>query len=313
MTARLAHPSEIARLLVVAILNCASRFVPLRADEALAGAVVAPMMLAMSGRVRRSRRRLRDLLGASLSGEQLELVLRDHYRMRAEASWARIRLIHGEKWSAQIALHGVEHLERARQRGKGAIVWRMGFCDALIGHAACSRAGFPLTHLSTFHHGAKTDTRLALNVLAPIYCKSEERMLKERVMIGRSRTLGYLRTLANRIASNEVVSIAGENFGEQAVDTRFLGRGLALAPGAPALAWQTGATLLIMHARWVAPTRYEVFISEPIAVDRQRPRREWVESAVAEFVRRLEREVSAHPSGWLGWASDRHPIWRQNP
>jgi lauroyl/myristoyl acyltransferase len=313
MTDRFAVPSDLSRLVATAAAGFASRAVPLRADETLAGALCGPAMWVLSGRVARSRERMRELLDSSQSDREIEGLLRDHYRMRLESAWARARLIYGEKWTAHIALCGGEHLERARRRGKGAILWRMAFCDALIGHAACAEAGFPLTHLSHFHHGSRTQTRLALKAVAPMYCKSEERLVKERVVMGPSGSLGFLRTLASRLAANEVVSIMGENSAPQAIDVRFYGRTIGLAPGAPGLAWQTDATLLTMHAIRTGACRYEVVVSEPIAVDRQLPRREWVARAAAEFARRLAQNVSAHPESWLGWSTANHPRWGAGP
>jgi lauroyl/myristoyl acyltransferase len=252
---------------------------------------------------------MREFLGSSQRVEKLEDLLCDHFRMRAEGIWSRIRLLHGERWSAKITLRGGEHLERARKRGKGAIVWRMEFCDALIGHAACAEAGFPLTHLSHFHHGARTRTRLGLNVVAPRYCKSEQRLVKERVVIGPSGALGYLRTLASRLASNEVVSIVGEHSASQTVNARFFDRTIGLATGAPGLAWQTDATLLTLHAVRTGPYCYEVIVSEPIRIDRGQPRRAWIEAAVAEYAGRLAQNVAAHPESWMGLSVERHLCW----
>lgn len=309
MTDRLAVPSDIARLLLTVVADCASRILPLRADVGFTHAVSELMVLLQPRRVVRSRQRMRELLGSSQRIGSLEDLLRDQCRMRAEAAWSRIRLLHGERWSARITLRGAEHLERARARGKGAIVWRMEFCDALVGHAACAQAGFPLTHLSHFHHGARTRTRLALNVIAPRFYKSEQRLVKERVVIGPSGALGYLRTLASRLASNEVVSIVGEHSAAQAVDARFFDRIIGFAPGAPGLAWQTDATLLTLHAVRTGPYCYEVVVSEPIIVDRGQPRRAWIEAAVAEYAGRLAQNVAAHPASWLGWSAEQHLCW----
>ena len=109
------------------------------------------------------------------------------------------------------------------------------------------------------------------------------------------------RTAARLREDNAVVSIVGDHLGTQNIATPFLDGRAQFAIGAPALAWKAGATLLPVFAFRTGTLRYRVVIEEPISVDRALDRKEFVESAVKEFSRRMQRAIASHPGSWANW------------
>ena len=297
----LLHPRDPGRTLAIAAGYALAGVVPQRLDAWIAGRIAGVALAARPGSARWLAERMGEMLGSAAGDRDLRALARDHYRMRAENAWARIRLLHGAEWRASATLEGLQHLQAASQAGNGAILWRMRFCDAPIADVACAQAGFPLTHLSHVAHGAHSITWLAMAVNARLYRKAEERYLRERVLIPFGNSVGYLKVMIDRLSSNETVSIFGELRDRQSVAAPLFGRSLQFANGAPSLAWKTGAALLTMHAVREGPYRYRVVIEEPVAADRSLPRKEYVRLAVQEFTRRLEQRVIAHPAEWMGW------------
>jgi predicted LPLAT superfamily acyltransferase len=166
------------------------------------------------------------------------------------------------------------------------------------GFHAC---GLPLTHLSRAEHGSGTKTRLGLGVVAPLHRRVEDAVLRERVQIPISGSLAYLRTLGDRLAANQCVSIFGEHTGRQSVTVTVLGMEHRYALGAPSLAWRENAGLVTAYALREGPFRYRVVIEEEMAVDRDVSRRCFAEQAVQAFAGRLERCILRHPADWHGW------------
>lgn len=298
---RLVSPRDLTRLITVAMGYCLASLLPQRLDAALSDFVARSSALAGSKRVANAAHRMQDVLGSSHPRPDWRQLAREHVSIRSELAWGRIRLLHRSPWRVAVELSGREHLEAARRNGRGAILWLMSFCDLPIVNMACAKAGFPLTHLSHYHHGSWTRTRFAYRLNARFYTAAEERFLMRRVVIGPDHTLGYLRALRDDLAANQTISIMGEHESRAPVPACFFGRRIRLATGAPALAWGTGAPLLPVHAHRAAPGRYRAVIRAPIRLDRGVRREDWIQQSVDEFIGCLERCIVEHPASWMGW------------
>jgi lauroyl/myristoyl acyltransferase len=121
------------------------------------------------------------------------------------------------------------------------------------------------------------------------------------VQIPLDDSLGYLRTLDDRLAANRCVSIFGEHRSRQPVEVEVLGIPRRFAQGAPSIAWRAGAGLFTAFALRESAYRHRVVVEEELPVDRALPRKEFAEGAVREFARRLEACVLRDPAQWHGW------------
>jgi KDO2-lipid IV(A) lauroyltransferase len=215
--------------------------------------------------------------------------------------WGRLRGLRRDGFRPTIEVDGLEHLRGALARGRGVVVWCMRVGSATVLKQGFSASGLPLTHLSRADHGSATNTRFGLGVVAPLHRRVEDAALRERVQIPIGESLAYLRTLGERLASNQCVSIFGEHTGRQSVTVTVLGSDHRFALGAPSLAWRENAGLVTAYALREGPFRYRVVIEEEMAVDRDLARRCFAERAVHEFAGRLERCILRHPADWHGW------------
>ena len=242
-------------------------------------------------------------LGSAGEGRTLLDHARAQYGMGIESAWGRVRCIHRRGWDPEIEIDGLERLRAARETGRGTVLWRMSFGSSLVAKIGLWRADIRLVHLSMEQHGAWSSGRCARRFIAPLFRRSENWYLAERVVIPwTGEPTGVMRSLMNRLQrENAVVSIVGDNPGSHSITTPFLDGRASFAIGAPALAWKVGASLLPLYAVREATNRYRVVIAPAIQVDRALGRKEFVRQAVEEYSQRMQDAVAQHPGSWARW------------
>jgi len=277
--------------------------IPSRLDPWLARTVTGLALKLKPDKPRHLGERMARTLGPAGEGHDFTDHAQAQYEMLVEGSWGRARNLHRRRWNPVVSLEGLERLEKAREAGKGTILWRMTFGSGLLAKKALWEQGVPLVHLSMEQHGAWSESWVARHVLCPLWRRAEDWYLEERVVIPWERATGtVMKTLLSRLTrDNAVVSIMGENSGPQNVITPFFDAQARFAIGSPSLAWKAGSELLPVYAVREGTLRYRVVIDEPIAADRDVPRKEYVQAAVEEYSRRLQETIVRHPGSWAEW------------
>ncbi len=277
-----------------------SMLIPQRMDSAAASTIQALMAQLSPSTRRRIAGRMRRTLPPDPSFDA-DAAADAFLRMFVEDAWGHSRGVRRFGWNPEVRVEGMERLDAALARGRGAILWSLRFASATAIKQAFHRAGRPLTHLSRAEHGSPSRTRVGVEVAAALYCRAENPYLAERVVIPLDRSLGYLKNLRKRLGANATVSIFAEHKGRQNIRRPVLTTEIEFAIGAPSLAWSEEAALLTVSAHREGPFRYRIEIADEIPVDRSVPRKEFNELAVSELVRRLERLILETPADWQGW------------
>jgi lauroyl/myristoyl acyltransferase len=194
---------------------------------------------------------------------------------------------------------GLEHLEAALARKKGAILWESDFVySSLIAKMALERVGFRLTQLARRGHGRFSYTPFGIRYLNPQWTRIEDRFIRERVIISDERTLQHL---GERLEDNQVVNITFWKLGRRTVENAFLGGKIRIASGPVHLARISGAPLLPSFTIRGEDGGYDIKIGPPLEI-----------AATGEFdyggvvgayLKRLEPLVDQHPDQWLGWTN----------
>lgn len=226
----------------------------------------------------------------------------DEYLRRSwEAYWASFRALSRRGWQADVDWVGEEHLVRAQESGRGVVLWFFSFCQSLIMMRALHERGYRVAHLSRIAHGAPSNSFVGLAVLAGFARRAENRYLAERIMIDRKLTPRGMRRIERLLADNYCLTVRGDQEATPGLTATLFGKPVCLAPGAPSLAWKTGATLLTVGLYRKGFGRYGLQVDPPIEVDRTADRKAAVRRAAAVFTERLERRVELHPDDWDGW------------
>lgn len=259
--------------------------------------------------------RIEGMAGADAVIERVAKVYRTRpHPMSARQIVARYRSGHFEEFlnilrcyrpwrsTPECTLTGGEHLTAALNKGQGAILWIDDVHPySLISKVALFQAGFKTIHLSHPAHGFSR-TRFGMAVINPVKIRAEDRWLAERVFMGLGGALVALRTLRKRLRDNAIVTITAGPSAQQPVRLKFLEGEVALATGAPDLAFMAKAPLLPLHSVQREDGSFEVSIERPIEADRGADRRAFSESAAREYLDRLEPIVLSHPHQWRGWS-----------
>jgi lauroyl/myristoyl acyltransferase len=274
--------------------------VPRRFDRRVLALLLRYVRVPGNPWVRRIEDWMSQILGDDLPNESFrEHAVRFCSAFR-EDQWIRARAMHRSAPVIDIALEGAGHLEEAALHGRGVVLWSLASCSRIVTHMVLQREGVDVVLLSGAAHGATAPaTALGLRVVAPLRCRVENRFLAERVVIPLSGSLGYMRTLMDRLSNNGCVYIEGERVAaRQNVYADVFGRSVAFAPGAPGLAWKMGSALLPVHVIREGILQYRVVIEEPIERGESLERSDFIARSARQFARRLERHVLAHPSDW---------------
>jgi lauroyl/myristoyl acyltransferase len=291
---------DLRSLILLSSGYVAAGLVPRRFDARFVDFVLASPLLVREASVQPIAERMRHALQAVLPDADFHALATTYCRMFRENQWIRCRAIRGGDVPVATTVTGLQHLQSALERGRGAILWGMSFCETLVVKIGLHRAGVPLVHLSSANHGTVPGASpLGLRVVAPLFTTAETRFLAERIVIPADGSLGYLRVVMDRLAANACVSIVGDGIAPRRnVGATFLGRDAHFAPGAPGLAWKMGSALLPLHVVRDAPMEYRIVIDGEIDMPRDLAKAAFIDGAVCEFARRLEQRVLEHPSQW---------------
>ena len=274
---------------------------PRRAETAL-----VKRALRVAGHAHKARlAALEDLIGRYADPQvDAEQAARNVIGLSLEYKWGRACGLRRRGWNPAVDVVGLEHVSGGYQAGRGTILWQMSFGPPTVFHNALADAGFPLVHLSSPNHLATYDDWWAVHVASPLLRTGECRRLAERIEVSTDGSLGYLKAVADRLATNAVVSIRGDmSKGRINVAAPLLGFDTYYPTGAPALAHRTGAVLLPIATMRVGVNRYQVVIEPPIGADRSLLRGEFRQRAVREYAARLDRRVRLNPGSWRGWSA----------
>ncbi len=129
----------------------------------------------------------------------------------------------------------------------------------------------------------------------------EDRYLGERVLLSDQGAGPALGVLERRLADNRVVTITVGAQAARPVTARFMAGEIRVAPGAPVLAYETGASLLPVFPLREASGRITAVVGPPVVIDISADRTTAVANAIHDYALQLEPIVAANPSQWLGW------------
>ncbi len=276
--------------------------VPRRWDGWIAEKLAAFYMRRNPGKLRRLTE---EMQGRMPNGSEAGRLARQRFEALIEDRWGQMRAMHPRAWEPEIGVEGLEHVQEGLSRGRGVILWAMSLGGALIAKQGLWRAGVRFVNVMSEQHALPSGSALAWRVVRPLRWRSEAPYMAERVVIPANGSLGYLRTLDEKLTGNACVWIRGEHLGRQNVEASLLGLPVSFAIGAPSLAWRRGSILLTTYALRTYPSRHRLVIEKPIEADRGLDRKKFAAAAVREFAARLERHIAEHPAAWDGWRHGR--------
>lgn len=235
-----------------------------------------------------------------------EDILRDTFRltMYNELEVLRYPYLNPRTIGEVCEIHGREHLDAARAKGKGAIVMIGHFGANQMIMPALGHVGYPMSQLSApppVWAEILRDTRTT-----PLWRKTLERRweLEKLLPVRHINVFRFLRPAFDALARNEVLGLAFDGGGgKKWVKVDFLGRKCNLSVQ-PAQIWRkTGAVLLPTYVlRMPGEPRHKVVITEPL------PWAGDVERSMQALATRFEEWVWRWPEHYLHFLQMRRKV-----
>ena len=248
---------------------------------------------------RRTAERLAPAVGGDATAADVARVTREAFRhgwVDNESFWLQA-FAHSAAWRRRECRHvrveGLDTLEAAVARGRGAILWECLLGPRMLGKVALIERGFPLVQVhGPAHGGSRTWT--GRHVLRPLHRRAAGRLFAEVIDIEET-SVAYLRRVTARLRDNGIVCIPGMGYaGRRFESVDFLGAPFGVATGVVTLARTTGAALIPFFCVRDGAAR-RVVLDPPLD-----PALGAGRAAVLAYVRRVETLVRAHPEQWRG-------------
>jgi KDO2-lipid IV(A) lauroyltransferase len=247
-------------------------------------------------------RNLEGVLGDELSPAAAQRVTREWFRLGSCGAVDLMRLRRGTRPMRRlIEVRGLEHLEAALAKGKGAMLCGAHFGAYDSGFSVLHASGFPVTTIGRRWYNYDAGMSSVERRLLDLYVRPVRRY-RQRPNIepwpGRPQVAALA---AAALRANEVVTIAIdapplEGDRARAVEVPFLGRRAGLLPGAVTLAQLTGAPLLMGFLYRAADYRHQVLeISAPVPVDGD------IETVFERCVAEVSAAIRRSPASWTFW------------
>lgn len=210
---------------------------------------------------------------------------------------------------AQAQLCGVEHLQAALARGRGAILWESnGFGKRLLSKQILHAHGFDLVQVHALGHvgGIGADpakaSRLQRHFVNPYFDTRLRRFVRHIIYLPGAETLTFTRELLQCLHQNQIICIPIEgHLGQKKITLPFLGQVRGFATGTVNLARMSGAPLLPLFCLPLPEGGYLLEIGKAIQIGDESPREEHLRAALVQMVNELDARVRAHPEWYRHW------------
>lgn len=276
-----------------------ARHLPLRAVEGMATVAAGVVARRPSARRDMIRRHLKRVKGQHLDGDQLDRAVREAFESYGRYWLESFRLPDATPASldSQMSYEGVEHLERALARGKGAIAClpHLGGWD--FGGAWLATVGYPCTVVvepveppELFRWFASFRESLGMTVV-PLGAEAG------RAIVSTLKSGGFVGLVCDR-------DIQGNG-----VEVEFFGERTTMSAGPATMALRTGAALLPMTVYFEGRRHHHGVVRPEIPVKRQGTLKEDVARITQLLAKELEAFIRVAPEQWHlfqpNWPSDR--------
>lgn len=248
-------------------------------------------------------RHLREVLGEDIIPEDVERFAREFCRCRACEVLDLMQLRgRARALAAMVEVRGLEHLERALEQGRGAILCSAHLGSHLSAFSLLHANGIPLTNIGRwswrYHDELSGFERRFWDL---VYAR---RVLRHRQRPNLEPWQGRNQIAvqaAAALSKNEVVTLCADPAPlpadrQRAIEAPFLGGRARLVPGVVTLAQLTGAPLLMGFTHRLEDYRHQVLeISPPVSLEGGTDR------AFERCVAAMDAAIRANPRDWCFW------------
>jgi len=212
------------------------------------------------------------------------------------AELLRLRRMAAAGFDRWVSFEGLEHLDRALSRGKGAVLATGHFGSWELMGAALAQKGYPMNFLVGHQSNRLIDREL--------------NELRAALGIGLVRHGAHVRQVFRLLEGNKFVAmLCDHDAGRRGLTVSFFGMPASAAVGPAAFALMSGAPLMMGFIYRRAGGGHRVEITPPLKLERDLEPSEALAAATQELALEIERRIRAAPDHWF-WLHRRWKPWR---
>jgi lauroyl/myristoyl acyltransferase len=262
----------------------------------------------------RTKRRLMEknislAYGGDLTTEQQQRIVKASFR----EFWLYILswLPSKEDLSAvkEAELHGIEHLNKALEKGTGVILWESnGFGKRILAKRILHGLGFSIhqlhggNDLGGFLMDESPATRVKLSMIRPFFENCEMNIVAGIIYLPSSNSLAFSRTLLSLLKKNGILCISGDGKGGlKFIPLKFLGQTEFFPTGMASMSKLSGASILPVFCIKEESGKTVLNIEHPINADTDNDRKDTLENCVSTYAKRLETYIKLYPEQYRNW------------
>jgi len=231
------------------------------------------------------------------SGAQIDQWLKESWNQMGR-TFGEFPLLHQfnvSKPTPRIEVVGLEHFEKLKKSGKGAVLIAGHFANWELLAAGFLQAGLPVRVTYRPTNNPYFDKRIlnqrAANGVTLMVPKSGPKGAKELITALRSGTS---------------VALMNDQKFNAGLEIPFFGVPAMTAPGPTRLAMQTGVPLIPMSIARTSGANFRVTIHEEIKIANTGKRADDIKATVIKITEFIENQIRAHPTDWF-WVHRRWP------
>jgi KDO2-lipid IV(A) lauroyltransferase len=191
-------------------------------------------------------------------------------------------------------IEGIEHLDKALEKGKGAIIGVSHFGSWKIIIPALAYKGYKVNQVGLDPRYFIDDEEQPMhhNKIMEMEYKSEQCLPANFIYIGK-----FLRPVYRALGKNEVVINSFDGFmGSKKTEVPFLNSKLSLSLGPIMIAFKSGAPLIPSFTVRQKDNRHKIIICEQIPLQNYQNVQQAIENGIKSYVKLLEHYVEEYPS-----------------
>jgi len=212
-------------------------------------------------------------------------------------------------------IQGLDHLQDALKRGRGAILWESGsFGRRNLPKQILHANGFSVHQVHTEQHiggflvkGFRSTSRPQIwirnNIIKPFFEGCEKQFVAEIIYLPFDpNSLAFTRRLLEVLKKNAVICIRADiGHGQKLIPLELLGHTRLFATGMVSLARMSGASILPMFCIQERSGKTTLALERPISIENGIDRENGLRNSVAEYVDLLESYIRRYPEMYRGW------------
>ena len=257
---------------------------------------------------RLSEQNLSQAFSGELSPNQLRSIVKSSfYQFWSEAFSIPQPRIPDEN-RVQVEIRGLEHLQRAKDNGKGAILWESGYFGRRFFLKRILRQhGFAVHQVYGENHAAGFYTPCPASwvrrrVITRFFDDCEKQYVAEILALPLWEPLPVVRVLFERLKRNGIVCTAGDGaLGWSSVRKKFLGGERVFYTGMASLSRSSGAPILPVFCVEENKDKVVIVIEPAINVAPTTDRASASEIYIDRFACLLEKHIKNHPAQYYNW------------